>query len=83
MNAVTESKSTIAVISHNFIASNWCLFSWNLAMQEHNERGTNRAIAIRIDDVNMSYAPKAVKVVNLSSLVTRNDWYTKVIKALL
>lgn len=82
-DAVTDSKSTIAVISHNFIASNWCTFSLNLAVQEHIERGTNRAIAIRIDDVNKSYSPKGLQVVDSSSLVTGKDWYSKVIKALL
>ena len=59
------------------------MFSLNLAIQEHIERGTNRAIAIRIDDVNMSYSPKGLQVVDFSRLVTGNDWYTNVIKALL
>lgn len=82
-DAVANSKSTIAVISHNFIASNWCKFELNLAMSEQIERGTNRAIAIRIDDVSKSHCPRGLQVVDYSSLVTRKDWYTKVIKALL
>lgn len=82
-DAIADSKSTIAVISHNFIASNWCKFELNLAMSEQIERGTNRAIAIRIDDVSRSHCPRGLQVVDYSSLVTRKDWYTKVIKALL
>ena len=82
-HAVTDSRSTIAVISHNFIASNWCQFELNLALSEHIERGTNRAIAIKIDDVSTSHSPRSLQVVDYSSLVTAKDWYTKVIKALL
>ena len=82
-DAVADSKSTIAVISHNFIVSNWCQFELNLALSEHIERGTNRVIAIRIDNVSTSHCPRGLQVVDYSSLVTAKDWYAKVIKALL
>ena len=82
-DAVTDSKSTIVVFSRNFMASRWCQIELDLAKSEHIERGTNRAIAIRIDDVSTSHFPKFLKVVDYSSLVTGKDCYTKVIKALL
>lgn len=62
---------------------NWSKISLNLAMHEHIERGRNRAIAIRIDDVNRSHSPSGLQVVDYSSLAKGKDWYTKVIKALL
>ena len=85
VDAITNSRNVIIVISHNLVESTWGKFSSDLAMSEQVERGRNSVIAIRIDSVDSSKFPSGLKrkdVIDYSSLDVGQKWCKKVIKIL-
>ena len=55
LNAITNSKTTIAVLSNNFLDSKWCIYEFNMARMEsiYSRNGHRVALCIKYGDVDM------------------------------
>lgn len=83
--SVYTSRKILAVMSQNYLSSKFCRGELEMALYRSTERGDSSVIVMRIDDVDLSKLPKALRnrtFLDYNDFTERKNWEERLIKHL-
>lgn len=83
--SVYTSRKVLAVMSHNYMSSKFCRGELEMALYRSTEMGDSSVIVVRIDGVDRSKLPKALRnrtFLDHHDFTERKNWEERLIKHL-
>lgn len=83
--SVYTSRKVLAVMSHNYLSSKFCRGELEMALYRSTEMGDSSVIVMRIDGVDRSKLPKALRnrtFLDYNDFAERKNWEERLIKHL-